>query len=375
MKKKVTIDISSSIPNPDGSIFGIGRTTLELASQIDKFDLPFKVEYLLQRLKIFNYTHSFNKNIKYLPIPRYDYLSKKIRKSFLFKKYLNTDLFHIPTNFGYTPFPEKTILTIHDTIFFILNERFEDYEFLRNELPKFAQKCKAIITCSYSSKNDIIKYLGVQSEKIHVTYWGYKKEVFKFYSDKNFVEQNLKTYLKIQNPFFLSVSCDVGRKNSPFLIKAFIKFAQNFKKHSLVLVTAWKTAPVEIMNEIVNSGLQDNIIFLQNLSDEHLAFLYNGATAFFYPSLYEGFGLPILESIACGTVVVTHTNSSLPEIANDAAIYIQENNMEELINIFEEFERTPNLKNEFKEKCLKQAELFSWEKCAKQTIEIYEKYL
>ena len=110
------------------------------------------------------------------------------------------------------------------------------------------------------------------------------------------------------------------------------------------------------------------------MSDDELCRLYNGATATFYPSRYEGFGLPVLESLACGTPVITCSNSSLPEVGGDAAFYVNPDDTDGMAKYMEQFENLELQKGLLRDKCLAQADKFSWQRCAQQTIQVYQKH-
>lgn len=130
---------------------------------------------------------------------------------------------------------------------------------------------------------------------------------------------------------------------------------------------------MEVMKELVSLGIEDRVTFARNISDEELAELYQKATATFFPSLYEGFGLPVLESMACGTPVVTFNNSSLGEVGGDAAIYVSETDVDDMTDAMLKFERMAQA--DYLDLCkesIKQAEKFSWEDCALKTVEAYK---
>ncbi len=120
------------------------------------------------------------------------------------------------------------------------------------------------------------------------------------------------------------------------------------------------------------SSYKEEIIFMDFVSEEDLVLLYNCATVFLYPSLYEGFGMPVLEAMACGVPVITSNITSMPEIAGDAAILINPRNPEELKNSILTLLNDKKLRNDLRERGFRQAKKFSWKKMAKETLEIYE---
>lgn len=137
----------------------------------------------------------------------------------------------------------------------------------------------------------------------------------------------------------------------------------------------WKNPSVEAILFVKQEGLSDKVHFVQGLSNEELADMYSSATATFFPSKYEGFGLPILESMASGTPVVTCKNSSLEEVGGNAAIYVEPEDIRTMSIWMENFENRCVDYEKIKMACIKQASLFTWEKCAEKTIDVYKKCL
>lgn len=174
-------------------------------------------------------------------------------------------------------------------------------------------------------------------------------------------------------PYFTSVSCDKGRKNTISIIQAFAKFAKNSPSHHLVLV--WRNPSEEAIRLSELPQLKGRLHFTCNLSNEELSDLYAGATASFFPSLYEGFGLPIIESMACGVPCVTSRNSSLEEVGGDAAIYVEPLDIDAISTIMEKFESHAYDMEYLKAASLRQAAKFTWQHCAISTIDVYKKCL
>ena len=133
----------------------------------------------------------------------------------------------------------------------------------------------------------------------------------------------------------------------------------------------WGNPPLNLLKEVKNSSVATRIHFLKNISDGDLALLYNGAEAMFFPSSYEGFGLPLLEAMACGVPVITCHNSSLDEIAGNAAIYLTEPLFDSLIDVMGRLDQNTRDTEPLGENGIKRAAQFSWEKTAKETIGVY----
>lgn len=366
---KVVIDINSIVPYlVSGRNSGISRTTLELVQALDKLrpNLPFKISLLSQNLKGIggkNINTGFSHHHIWL---RNTQKGVKFISNFRLRELLTDyDLLHIPHNFDYVAKPEKTILTIHDAMFFSYPEEFGISNYTKL-LPLLAKKVKGIITISESSKNDIIKYMDIPEEKITVIPWGVDHSILYPHEVKN------NKYCD-SRPYFISVSCDIGRKNTISLVKAFTIFSRNNPEHHLILV--WRQPSEEVIDVITKNKLEHKVHFASNISNEELAELYAGSTASFFPSLYEGFGLPIVESMACGVPCVTCRNSSLEEVGGDAAIYVEPLDCESMADIMEDFENGNIDMNGIRKKCIQQASGFTWDSCARKTIEVYRNAL
>lgn len=375
--KKLLIDVNSIVPYyVFDKVNGIGRTTIELIQALAKIDnLPFEVILYSQNMKGIGGRNTglpFKNCHVYLP--HREKIDKLLAKFPLRECLTQYDLMHIPHNFEYVHCPEKCVVTLHDALFMKIQEKGFEHEKMKQIVPPFMQKCKHIITCSNASKRDIIETMGIVPDKISVIYWGVKHDIFYPQFDKAHVSMELQLKFNIVNPFFLSVSCNAERKRTDVLVKSYLTFSKKKQVvHDLVLV--WGNPPQTLLDEIESSGFKSRIHFLKNISDTDLALLYNGATAMFFPSSYEGFGLPLLEAMACGTLVVTCRNSSLDEIAGEAAIYLEEPVSESIITTLNDIEQSRFNRNLFIEKGIRRAKIFNWKETAMDTIEVYSQTL
>lgn len=378
MKKgKVFFYANAAAAYASGQYSGINRVTYELLKSLaEEKDLPFELEIYTQGLKSrknilkgfgLRHHHLFTPNNSILP-SIYEYLP--IRE--ILCKY---DLFHIPHNFDYCFNPEKTVVTLHDMLMFKRKRDFSKAKFDEaiKKLPRLLNRSKCIITCSESSKTDIVNHLGINPTKIIVIPWGVRHEVF-FSNQRGIINNKILQNLNIDYPFFLSVSCGTDRKNTFILIKAFLEFSKQSPNNHLVLV--WPNVPREISEFIKTNHLEKYVHFIDYVDDSVLAILYNETTAFLFPSKYEGFGLPVLESLACGTPVVLGTNSSLPEVAGNAGIYIQDiDNPKEWEIIMTKFENGYTGLEEMIDKGITHAKKFTWKNNVRITIDCYKSVL
>ena len=374
MRKRVCIDISSTLLLVSrGYLSGIGRTTYELISQFDKMknELPFDIVLFSQNTK---HISSLNLGLglasKHLNLPNRKWIDSLLSQFRVKNLFCPSNLWHVPHNFGITDNLESTIFTLHDMLMYTRLDEFPHgaYKKAYKTVPPAMRKCKGILTCSNSTKNDIVQYMPVNPDKVQVVYWGVNHAIF-YPRDIESSQSYLKDKYQIERPYFFSVSCNYKRKNTPQLIESYLKLLKNMPLNDLVII--WNDFGEDIKSMIESSG--GRIHVLNNIDDNDLAKLYSCATASFYPSSYEGFGLPVLESMACGTPCVTCNNSSLSEVGGDAAIYI--NSANEILTAMVELESGQYDLVSLRERGITHASQFTWERCAKETIDFYKKCL
>ncbi|MCD6109683.1 glycosyltransferase family 4 protein [bacterium] len=270
------------------------------------------------------------------------------------------------------PTKKKTVAFIHD----LTTLRFPEYHLAKNKIlyhfrfKNIKKYADAILTNSNHTKNDIIKYLRIPENKIHVTYFGAHKR-FRHIPDKLEINKTLRKY-SIDSPYICYVGTIEPRKNLINLLKAF-KHLKTKKKipHKLVLVGKDGWFFEEIYKTIEKLDLKNDIIRTGFTPDEDIPFLLNGAETFIYPSFYEGFGLPVLEALACGVPTITSNNSSLPEVGENAVKYVNPEDPIDIANKMFEFLNSKDEQKKYSELAIKQASKFSWESCAKETLKVY----
>lgn len=286
-----------------------------------------------------------------------------------------------PFSFSVPLFPkQKTIITVLDLTPILFSKHFPAgiKGTLLWQLEKFAlSHVSGIITDSNSAKKDIQHVVGIPSEKTTTVYLA-AGENFKEIHDKNAL-QNVQKKYQLPEKFALYVGDVTWNKNVPNIVRAAI--ASN-----IPLVMAGKALVNENYdkNNVWNADLisvqllaknTSNIIRLGFVPDEDLVALYNLATVFVMPSLYEGFGLPILEAMRCGCPVITSNEGSLPEVAGESAYVVDAKNKDSIALGIQEVFHNQTLQKKLSEKGLEQAKKFSWRKTAQETILAYEKLL
>jgi len=289
--------------------------------------------------------------------------------------YNGIDIFHGPAYLipPVTTPRLSTIVTIHDLVAFSHPETIPlKYKYYMRLLLKIAsQRATCIIVDSHSVKDELMERLKVPEYKIRVVPLGVSP-VYRRIEDQDLIEE-IKAKFGISERYILQVGNIEPRKNLLRLFKAF-HIVKKDLAIPLQLVNVGKRGWLyeEIFGLIERYGLQKDIIFTGYVSEEELVLLYNGAEVLVYPSLYEGFGLPLLEAMRCGTPVITSKISSMPEVVADAAILVDPYNIEEMAEAIERLLTQPALREGLIEAGLARVGLFSWERTAEQTLRIYE---
>jgi glycosyltransferase involved in cell wall biosynthesis len=234
------------------------------------------------------------------------------------------------------------------------------------------------ICVSEATKNDLCEATGISPERVSVVHLAASKEVFYKETDKSKIEKILKKYnISTESKHLLSVSTLEPRKNIERTIRAFLKLIQqeHIKDLNLVLVGTKGWQFTSIFDEIKsNPALKERIITTGFVADEDLAALYSSAIGFVYPSLYEGFGLPPLEAMQCGTPVISSTKSSIPEVVGNAGILVEPTDETCISAAMLEFYQNANLRKELSKKALLQAAKFSWRRFTDEHIKIYQQF-
>lgn len=294
------------------------------------------------------------------------------------------DIIHYPYfDFYFLTLPlkkqTKTVVTIHDVTPLIFPQYYPAG--LRGKLKFFIQKLSlkgvsAIITDSESSKRDIAEYLNYPKEKIHVAYLAPEEE-FKKLETKKWKTEISEKY-NLPERFILYVGDVNYNKNVEGLIKVFGSHRTLSSDLKLVLVgksfTDNSLPEVQRLLQLIKQlGLEDKIILPGWIPEEDLVKIYNLAEVYCQPSFYEGFGLPVLEAMACGCPVVCANSSSLPEVCGEAALMVDPHDDNGIAKAIKRITTDKKLANDLVEKGFKQSKEFSWEKTAKETINVYHK--
>lgn len=261
------------------------------------------------------------------------------------------------------------VLSIHDLTHIFYPQTMANYNRLIHRIffTSSMRNANHIITMSEHTKKSIVEHFNIVPTKISVIYEGVD-EKFKPL-DKMEAKKILQRY-SIERPYLLSVGTLEPKKNYTRLLKAY-----NAVKTDLDLIIVgkkgWKAD--DIFKTIASLGIKERVKILGYVQNDDLPYLYNGAEVFVFPSLYEGFGLPLLEAMACGTPVICSNTSSLAEISGDAAIKFNPESVDEIVNQLQRVIDDNDLKRRLTKLGLARAKEFSWDKTAKQTLAILKR--
>lgn len=339
---------------------------------------PLKTGYRIQGTGV--YISQLLKHLK-LYFPKHQYISFSRDDNVP-----NADIVHYPYfNPFFLTLPLRkdypTVVTVHDLAPLVFPKYFPAglKGVIKWQIQKLSLKSTvAIITDSKSSKKDIAKFAGIEEEKIHVVYLAPLSNFKKIKISKIRIEELKKKY-NLPEKFVLYVGDVIWSKNVPNLIRA-------IKKSDVILVMVGKQTTDQNFDKnhpwnrdlvFLNKETRDDkkILRLGFVPIEDLVMLYNLATLFIMPSIYEGFGLPILDAMSCGCPVITTRGGSLPEVAGDAAFYIDPYDVNNISAGIEKVFFDERLRKKLSLNGLAQAKKFSWKQTVEQTIIIYEKII
>ena len=270
----------------------------------------------------------------------------------------------------------KTVITIHDLAFKLFPDLFPPRDlFMLNRLTAMAVKsADRIIAISHSTARDLNEIYGVPPHKIRVIYHGYNEKLFHLPNAEEYSHiRSVKNKYRIppKSKYLIFVGALQPRKNLGILVSAFerLKTLHSFRDWKLVLAGAEAWMVDGLKNQINDSIWKKDIIMTGNFTISDLPYLLWGAEIFVFPSLYEGFGIPILEAMACGVPVVTSKNSSLVEVAGTNAVYFDASRIDDLASSIKELEASPQKRKELIHGGLEWAKRFNWNETAKKTYE------
>lgn len=285
------------------------------------------------------------------------------------------DVFFSPTHYTPVISPVKRVMMIFDLSYLRFPQYFKPRDLYQMKLwTKLSVKsADRVITISKSTEKDIIKYYGIDKKRITIAYPGYNSDIYYPIKDHKRIEQVLEKY-HIEGKYIIFLGTVQPKKNLIRLIEAF----KNIEDLNLVVVgkttglgrQAWMFE--EILRKPKELGIEDKIIFTGFAPTEDLPYLINGSEAFILPSLWEGFGIPALDAMACGTPVIVSNVSSLPEVVGSAGILVDPYNIGQIEQAIRTIAFDTKLQLKKSKEGLKQVDNFSWKKMAKTVLKVFE---
>jgi glycosyltransferase involved in cell wall biosynthesis len=236
-----------------------------------------------------------------------------------------------------------------------------------------AARASIVVTVSEASKRRIVERLRVDPDRVTVTHEA-ARPLFRQVEDEARTNDVLRNR-RLERPFVLALGSGDPRKNVAALLEVFAAVRTTVGTCTLVVVTNYAPLESELAAFVRDLGVSPAVRFLTGVTDEELVTLYNAAEVFVHPSLEEGFGLPLLEAMACGTPVVAFDNSSIPEVAGGAAMLVPTGSVEAMSRRIVEVLGDAGLRQRLAARGLERAAQFSWERCARETIAAYMRAL
>lgn len=285
---------------------------------------------------------------------------------------LRPDVCHFTNSVAPLWLPYPMVVTIYDMTLWVCPEYHPARRLatMRPIIPLAARQADAIITASHSARDDIVRILGVPSGKVHVVY-GAPSAPFRPIGDRAYLEDVRRVY-HLPEPFILHVGTLEPRKNLVRLLEAFAQLhLRGSVPHHMVFVGKPGWSYQNIGAAVSRLGIANAVHFLDFVPVDVLAAIYNLADALVFPSLYEGFGLPVVEAMACGTPVITSPNGSLREVAGGAAEYVNPIDTQSIADGIQHILASPARRAELRARGLARSGCFSWERAARLTRRVY----
>jgi glycosyltransferase involved in cell wall biosynthesis len=315
----------------------------------------------------------YGAELRVIPFPR---LWTHVRLSWEMMEHPPDALF-VPAHVLPPMHPCPSLVTVHDLGYLLFPRSYPWQQRLYLDLSTRwnAYAATHLLADSEATKADLVTRYGVSSSKITVAYPGTDESLGPV-RDRGAI-QAAKARYNISGAYFLYLGTLQPRKNLLHLVEAFAQFATLWSPLTVQLVLAGKRGWLydDLFKQVSRRGLEDHVRFPGYVAEEDKAALLSGALAFLFPSLYEGFGMPVLEAQACGCPVITSTTSSLPEVAGDGALLVNPEDGAAIANAMHRLATEPELRVELVERGLANTRRFSWETCAGTVLKVIDDYL
>ncbi len=284
------------------------------------------------------------------------------------------DVLFVPAHVLPLIHPRRSVVTVHDLGYLAYPEAHKPAErrYLTGSTRWNARQATAVLADSAATKADLVRACGIDGRKVHVVYLG-RDETLAPVRDAARLAAAWERY-GIAGRYLLYVGTLQPRKNLARALDAFSRIAGQAGAAGVQLVLAGKRGWLydDLFAQVGRLGLAERVLFPGYIPDEDLPALLSGALAFIFPSLYEGFGIPVLEAGACGVPVITSNTSSLPEVAGDAALLVDPHDVDAIAEAMLRLVEDDALRAELARRGQENVKRFSWEKCARETLAVLE---
>jgi len=286
------------------------------------------------------------------------------------------DLYHSTSSIVAPHWAGRRVVTVHDLYF----ERHPEHchalggLYLARTLRKGLEKADRIIAVSHATRRDLVERYGISTDRIEVIYEGVDPRFLPI--DNRKLVDTFRTEYCLPESFILTVGTLEPRKNLPGLLQAYARLKEIYAVPPplvIVGIRGWKTTGIyETLTEL---KIADDVIFTDYVDDQHMPLIYNAAKLFVFPSFFEGFGLPVLEAMACGLPVATSNADALTEIAGEAALFFDPSKPEEMAQAMRRLLSSKTARQDYVGRGLERAAQFNWRLTARKTIRCYEKVM
>jgi glycosyltransferase involved in cell wall biosynthesis len=355
---------------------GIGHYVSQLVRRFALLDAPNDYTYFYgfftkRLIVVDNHIHRLKAELS-----KASWLTKTLRETLFFLPRLRRSEFDLYFEPNFIPLPikaKKVVTTVHDFSF----KRYPDahpkerIEYLNKNFVHCVRSNR-IITVSAFTKSEAEEFLRVPPEVITPVHLGVDHDVFRPRTRESL--EQCKRELGLPERFILFVGTKEPRKNLDRLLRAYLELPEWLKKEFKIVLVGPKGWGEGYSTDVFEK-IRDHIVVIDYVDVDTLAYIYSLASLFVFPSLYEGFGLPPLEAMACGCPVVVSNAASLPEVCGEAGFYVDPNDVSSIADGICKVLTDSELRRGLVEKGLERARLFSWEKTAKETLEIFSQVL
>lgn len=374
---RIGIDCRNIFSKKTGEVAGVGHYVWYLLKYLIESDKENEYFLFFYRKNVkFKELEQANVNTVVFPglanLSKIPFLYRHIFIPHILRLY-KLDIYHNPAFVIPIFYFKKSIITVHDLAMYKNPDWFPDGQFFNHKIliPLSIYKAKKIIAVSENTRNDLVDIFKVNKEKIEVIHEGVED-----YSHYEIDQNKVSDKCRIKQPYFLFIGTMEPRKNLSRLVEAFGQFLKETDQKDFKLVLAgkqgWKYEP--IFNKIEELGLQDKVIYLGYVDHDEKIYLLKNAYAFVFPSLYEGFGLPILEAMNLGTPIISSNVASIPELVIDNALLIDPEKVDSIKKALLKIADQPELRDSLARKGAGIARNFTWQETVKKTMELYKSF-